>query len=122
MKKLFLALLIIESTAFAEAGIGKYVGDIQVASSTNIPTAYTTAGGTCLSASLASGKTHVRYWNGTATDIYVCFNEVAAADCSSDVVVKAGSGFMKDAVRVAAIYHKSTGSAISSGTVDCGAW
>lgn len=118
--KLLLALFSLSAVAAIDAG--KYVGDIQVTSSTNVPTAYTSAGGTCLSATLASGKTHIRYLNDTATDIYVCFNETAAADCSNDVLVPAGTGFMKDGTRVAAIYHKSTGSAISSGTVDCGAW
>ena len=68
-------------------------------------------------------KKHLAGKNDTASDIILCWNVTAAADCSDDFLVPAGEGFAFDDFFVKDdIFARTDGAAISTGKFNLLAW
>lgn len=119
MRKFFLLLVLLAMPAIA----GAPVSASQDASSTNIPTSYSSAGATLLT--LTSGtKSHIAVVNDTGTDIEVSVNATACgASSTAGFVVPDGLSATLDNVAInKVVCIKSLGSAISSGKVHAVVW
>lgn len=119
MRKFFLLCLFLTIPAIAGAPLQAS----QDASSTNIPTSYSSAGATLLS--MTSGtKNHIAFVNDTGTDIAVAVNGTACGASSvTAFVVPDGLSFTADDMAInRVVCIKSLGSAISSGSVHVTVW
>ena len=100
---------------FSAPLFGAGLSVVQDASGTNIPTAYTTAGATVFSD--ITHQKHLCYKNDTSVGIFLCYESAAAADCENDAYIAPNTGACFDFGSYKALFHKSSGSAISSGYV-----
>lgn len=119
MRKFFVAILFLCIPAVA----GAPVSATQDASSTNIPTSYSSAGATLMSLS-AGTKNNIAIVNDTATDIEVSVNGTACGSSSTAAfVVPDGMTATFEGMAInRVVCIKSLGAAISSGKVHAVVW
>lgn len=114
MKFLSLLFLLASVTCFANQSV------VRDASSTNIPAAYTTAGGEILSSVRANA---ICCTNHTGSDVVLCLRASAAASCGDDWYLADGAGFCFDDMPLAdSVFAKGASGAISAGYLACRVW
>ena len=107
--RLFLFLLL------SVPAFGAGLSVVKDASSTAIPTGFGSAGGTVFSNIRNQDK--LCYKNDTSVGIYLCYEVDTAANCENDAYVAPNTGMCFDFGPFMALFHKSSGSAISSGII-----